>query len=304
MPLKKDLGQWISHFKDSDAPQFRGKSEEQRKNMALAAFRKKYGSALEEASKEEETKFHKKLDTLVHSTFGKRKGGLEEKAGQKQNEAAKPDFLDVDKDGDKKETMKKALTDKAMKKVKEVVVTDDAEKAEDIANKTGEEVKVVKKGTIQEGREYDYEGKMAQAQLLSIVKNSRDLFNMIGKDDQLKSWVQSKLTKAEDYLDSVRTYLEGESLTTTAPVVVQEDRVKDEEGTNLNIGDVVKAGDGRIYQIIFSYSENKPFLVPFDLKKRKPTTLRSKVYFDSEDLITKKLNKIMDYSATKGGFMK
>jgi hypothetical protein len=200
--------------------------------------------------------------------------------------------------------MKKALRDKAMKKVKEVVVTDDAEKAEDIANKTGEEVKVVKKGTIQEGREYDYEGKMAQAQLLSIVKNSRDLFNMIGKDDQLKSWVQSKLTKAEDYLDSVRTYLEGESLTSTAPVVVQEDRVRDEEGTNLNIGDVVKAGDGRIYQIIFSYSENKPFLVPFDLKRRKPTTLRSKVYFDSQDLITKKLNKIMDYSATKGGFMK
>jgi len=391
MPLKKDLGQWISHFKDSDAPQFRGKSEEQRKDMALAAFRKKYGSALEEASKEEETEFHKKLDTLVHDTFGKRKGEMKEmdygsvlmrnlmpgtndleqyvdilimdpkiasssteqefrsllrdkveKAnffgskdkvshaaeriltfgnnagkysdtitrvfnmvkGKSANEAAKPDFLDVDKDGDKKETMKKALTDKAMKKVKEVVVTDDAEKAEDIANKTGEEVKVVKKGTIQEGREYDYEGKMAQAQLLSIVKNSRDLFNMIGKDDQLKSWVQSKLTKAEDYLDSVRTYLEGESLTTTAPVVVQEDRVKDEEGTNLNIGDVVKAGDGRIYQIIFSYSENKPFLVPFDLKKRKPTTLRSKVYFDSEDLITKKLNKIMDYSATKGGFMK
>jgi hypothetical protein len=226
---------------------------------------------LAEATKDEETTFHKKLDKLVHDTFGKRKGELEEKA---------------------------------MKKVKEVVVTDDAEKAEDIANKTGEEVKVVKKGTIQEGREYDYEGKMAQAQLLSIVKNSRDLFNMIGKDDQLKSWVQSKLTKAEDYLDSVRTYLEGESLTSTAPVVVQEDRVRDEEGTNLNIGDVVKAGDGRIYQIIFSYSENKPFLVPFDLKRRKPTTLRSKVYFDSEDLITKKLNKIMDYSATKGGFMK
>jgi hypothetical protein len=44
MPLKKDLGQWISHFKDSDAPQFKGKSEEQRRNMALAAFRKKYGS--------------------------------------------------------------------------------------------------------------------------------------------------------------------------------------------------------------------------------------------------------------------
>lgn len=190
------------------------------------------------------------------------------------------------------------------REVSEVVVTDDAEKAEDIANRTGEEVKVVKKGTLKEGREYDYEGKMAQSQLISIVKNARDLFNMIGGDDQLKSWVQSKLTKAEDYLDSVRTYLEGESLTSTAPVVVEEAKVRDEEGTNLNVGDVVKAGDGKIYQIIFSYSENKPFLVPFDLKRRKPTSLRTKVYFDSEDLIAKKLNKVMDYSATKGGFMK
>ena len=31
-----------------------------------------------EATKEEETKFHKKLDTLVHNTFGKRKGEMEE----------------------------------------------------------------------------------------------------------------------------------------------------------------------------------------------------------------------------------
>jgi hypothetical protein len=35
-------------------------------------------SSMSEASKEEETKFHKKLDTLVHNTFGKRKGELEE----------------------------------------------------------------------------------------------------------------------------------------------------------------------------------------------------------------------------------
>jgi hypothetical protein len=33
---------------------------------------------LKEATKEEETKFHKKLDTLVHNTFGKRKGEMEE----------------------------------------------------------------------------------------------------------------------------------------------------------------------------------------------------------------------------------
>jgi hypothetical protein len=38
----------------------------------------KSGTKMYEASKEEETEFHKKLDKLVHSTFGKRKGELEE----------------------------------------------------------------------------------------------------------------------------------------------------------------------------------------------------------------------------------
>jgi len=37
-----------------------------------------FSKPLDEATKEEETKFHKKLDTLVHNTFGKRKGEMEE----------------------------------------------------------------------------------------------------------------------------------------------------------------------------------------------------------------------------------
>ena len=37
-----------------------------------------YESPVNEATKDEETKFHKKLDTLVHNTFGKRKGEMEE----------------------------------------------------------------------------------------------------------------------------------------------------------------------------------------------------------------------------------
>ena len=127
---------------------------------------------------------------------------------------------------------------------------------------------------------------------------------MMDEKTQLKSWVQSKLTKAEDYLDAVRTYLEGEALSSTVPAMVENDRVADETGTALSIGDVVKGGDGRIYQIVFSASEGKPSLVPFDLKRRKITTLRNKVYFDDqESSVPKKLNKVMDFSATKGGFM-
>ena len=46
-----------------------------------------FESPVNEASKDEETKFHKKLDKLVHSTFGKRKGELEE---EELNEANVP----------------------------------------------------------------------------------------------------------------------------------------------------------------------------------------------------------------------
>ena len=48
MPLNKDVGNWIKDFMKSNAPQFKGKSKEERKDMALAAYREKYGS-LEEA---------------------------------------------------------------------------------------------------------------------------------------------------------------------------------------------------------------------------------------------------------------
>ncbi len=220
------------------------------------------------------------------------------------DEKAKPDFLDVDKDGDKKETMKKALKDKALKKIKEIVKVKTPEEAAEVSKENPDaEVEVVSE-VLTEGHKFDYEGKMAQSQLLSIVKNARDLFNMMDEKSQLKSWVQSKLTKAEDYLDAVRTYLEGEALSSTVPAMVENDRVSDETGTALSIGDVVKGGDGRIYQIVFSASEGKPSLVPFDLKRRKITTLRDKVYFDDqESSVPKKLNKVMDFSATKGGFM-
>lgn len=57
----------------------------------------------------------------------------------------------------------------------------------------------------------DDESDMAKSQLISIQSSVSKLMNMIKDNDQLDAWVQSKLTKAEDYLDSVSGYLEGES---------------------------------------------------------------------------------------------
>ena len=164
------------------------------------------------------------------------------------------------------------------------------------------------KHPILEAKEYDYEGQMARTQLISIVKNAKSLFDSIGDKTQLQSWVQSKLTKAEDYLNAVRSYLDGESISNTAPLVVNNEPARDDEGAALNVGDVVRGADGRIYQAVHSYSEGKAFLTPFDLKKRKTTNLSERHYFDAvtenEMSPTKKMYKVMPHTQTKGGFTK
>jgi len=64
----------------------------------------------------------------------------------------------------------------------------------------------------------DDESSMAQAQLKSIQSNASKLMDIIGDDEQLDAWVQSKLTKAEDYLDAAAGYLHSEE--DQAPVTV------------------------------------------------------------------------------------
>ncbi len=56
----------------------------------------------------------------------------------------------------------------------------------------------------------DREGDMAKGQLYHIAKNAMTLFDSLRDEDQLQGWVQSKITKASDYMKSVRDYLEYE----------------------------------------------------------------------------------------------
>jgi hypothetical protein len=61
----------------------------------------------------------------------------------------------------------------------------------------------------------DDESDMAHGQLANIKELVGELMGMIKDGDQLDAWVQAKLTKAEDYLDSVYHYLQGEEATET-----------------------------------------------------------------------------------------
>lgn len=58
----------------------------------------------------------------------------------------------------------------------------------------------------------DHEAKMAKADLYKLAQYSAKLFKMIEEGEELQGWVQSKITKASDYISSVYHYLEYEKM--------------------------------------------------------------------------------------------
>ena len=59
--------------------------------------------------------------------------------------------------------------------------------------------------------EYDNEGEMAKTKLRTAVDAAEDLMNLLDDEDNLPEWAQGKITKAVDYLDSVRDYMASEA---------------------------------------------------------------------------------------------
>jgi hypothetical protein len=59
--------------------------------------------------------------------------------------------------------------------------------------------------------EYNEEGSMAKTQLRIILDAAEELHEMLGDHENLPEWVQSKLTLATEYIDTVRDYLKSEA---------------------------------------------------------------------------------------------
>lgn len=55
--------------------------------------------------------------------------------------------------------------------------------------------------------EYDQEGGMAKTQLRGVIADAEHMIKMFGDDDNLPEWVQNKITKAADYLNSAHRYM-------------------------------------------------------------------------------------------------
>jgi hypothetical protein len=74
----------------------------------------------------------------------------------------------------------------------------------------------LKSGFIPHGESrVDHEVEMARSDLFQAAKNAKQVYEMIqgvSEEEGLEGWVQEKIIKANDYLNSVREYLEGKQL--------------------------------------------------------------------------------------------
>jgi hypothetical protein len=63
---------------------------------------------------------------------------------------------------------------------------------------------------IESKDEYDNEGGMAKGQLKTIIDAAQQLHDMLSDDENMPEWVQSKITKATDYIDTARDYMKSQ----------------------------------------------------------------------------------------------
>ena len=59
--------------------------------------------------------------------------------------------------------------------------------------------------------EYNYEGEMAKNQLRTMIDAAQELHDSLEDNENMPEWVQGKITKATDYIDSVRDYMKSKS---------------------------------------------------------------------------------------------
>jgi hypothetical protein len=73
-----------------------------------------------------------------------------------------------------------------------------------------------KNGFVPHGQSrIDHEVEMARSDLFSAAKNAQQVYSMIkdlSEEEGLDGWVQEKIIKANDYLNTIREYLEGKQV--------------------------------------------------------------------------------------------
>jgi hypothetical protein len=222
-------GEYIKDFQKSDAPQFKGKSQEKRRMMGIAAYMAAKKDMNEEAEqideKSEQAKRNKTMKNMMDASRGARY--------KVQNKVSADDVRDWDGKHPTPRAQNvaigRALRNEAKDetppfdgpytktpgtvKDKSGAVHTPMSRARDLARQA---MKKQMKEDIdlffeaKDESEYGYEGDMAISQLKTICRHAEEFMGMLKPDTDLPEWVQSKITLATDYIQTAHDYMSSE----------------------------------------------------------------------------------------------
>ena len=114
--------------------------------------------------------------------------------------------------------------------------------------------------------EYDYEGQMARTQLQTTLRNCKDLIDMIKDDDNMPEWVQSKITLAQDYITTVRDYLQSKEELVAEGLQPDTDPFFDEDAdTELSDDDMdAMINNTQDHEFLDAYEDGELHIVDLD----------------------------------------
>jgi hypothetical protein len=240
MPLKVSdgIGAYIKDFQKSDAPQFKGKSKDERRDMAIAAYLSAKRGPLKD------NKAHAEAKTAMrHSEMMANIARFKKLPDEGTPEATKKAKSMTP--GYKSEALKiyeAQFISPKMYKVKQLArlglvskqdvqkllnAMDTMSQGKEIPKKqrdiifgafgdlidlvTGDKMIFQKaKKAVREEKdpnEYDNEGEAMKDHLDIIMDAADEIYDMVDDQENLPEWVQNKITKAADYIDSSRDYL-------------------------------------------------------------------------------------------------
>ena len=118
----------------------------------------------------------------------------------------------------------------------------------------------------------DHEVEMAKSDLFQAAKNAKQVYELIHdvtEDEGLEGWVQEKIIKANDYLNTIREYLEGKQLQNEMTGgVIAGGAGNFEEGIGDTLKQVGKGISDRIKPMTKKSHEEKWYLSGYTLEEK------------------------------------
>ena len=111
------------------------------------------------------------------------------------------------------------------------------------------------------------EAQMARADLYRGAKNAMKLFQMVQDGQQLEGWVQAKITKAADYLDSVYHYMEYQAKFGQGGVATSLDDITSDAQVSTKQGEVSEEDDEEGIKESMNYEQKLQALLESAKKK-------------------------------------